>query len=241
MAALAGRLHRPLHRRPAVRHRLRQRTPRQEGARLGLLLPRHDAGDLGPLQPGRLLPVQRPLAVGGLPRRQAQRQHPRLRHVPQHLPARLHPPERPQPAHPELHHLVQAERPAQHHRAHPHREHGADHLGRERDAGARPEVDVQLLGGEGAGGRQADAQPLGVRRHAEGRTRQRPSPLAEAAGAARTPGAGGAKPDDLLLDPFGGAGTSAIAAQKCGRRWLLIESEAEYVEMARRRLRAVET
>jgi len=43
-------------------------------------------------------------------------------------------------------------------------------------------------------------------------------------------------PDDLILDPFGGAGTLALAAQKHGRRWVLIETVPEYAEIARRRL-----
>lgn len=45
-------------------------------------------------------------------------------------------------------------------------------------------------------------------------------------------------PGDLLLDPFGGAGTLAIAAQRLGRRWILIESVPEYADLARRRLAA---
>jgi DNA modification methylase len=45
-------------------------------------------------------------------------------------------------------------------------------------------------------------------------------------------------PGELLLDPFGGAGTLAVAAQKHRRDWLLIESVAEYAEIAERRLRA---
>jgi len=44
------------------------------------------------------------------------------------------------------------------------------------------------------------------------------------------------RPDDLLLDPFGGAGTLAVAAQRHSRRFLLIESVPRYVEMARHRL-----
>jgi site-specific DNA-methyltransferase (adenine-specific) len=47
-------------------------------------------------------------------------------------------------------------------------------------------------------------------------------------------------PEDLLLDPFGGTGTLALAARKHGRRWLLVESDAQYVEVARSRLRAAE-
>jgi len=48
------------------------------------------------------------------------------------------------------------------------------------------------------------------------------------------------RPEDLILDPFAGAGTLALAARRQGRRWLLIESEGEYVETARRRLAAAE-
>jgi site-specific DNA-methyltransferase (adenine-specific) len=46
------------------------------------------------------------------------------------------------------------------------------------------------------------------------------------------------KPGDLLLDPFGGAGTLAVAAAKHDRRWLLIESVAEYADIAERRIEA---
>jgi DNA modification methylase len=46
-------------------------------------------------------------------------------------------------------------------------------------------------------------------------------------------------PGDLLLDPFGGAGTLALAAEKHDRRWLLIESNPKYVEIARQRLAAI--
>lgn len=43
-------------------------------------------------------------------------------------------------------------------------------------------------------------------------------------------------PGDLVIDPFLGSGTTAAAAQKLGRRWLGIEKDAEYVEIARGRL-----
>ena len=46
----------------------------------------------------------------------------------------------------------------------------------------------------------------------------------------------GTAPGDLVLDPFGGAGTMALAAQRLGRRWILIESVPEYADLARRRL-----
>jgi site-specific DNA-methyltransferase (adenine-specific) len=47
------------------------------------------------------------------------------------------------------------------------------------------------------------------------------------------------QPGELLLDPFAGAGTLAVAAAKHQREWLLIESVAEYAELAQRRIAAV--
>ncbi len=47
------------------------------------------------------------------------------------------------------------------------------------------------------------------------------------------------QPGDLLHDPFGGAGTLAVAAAKHARDWLLIETVPEYAEIAQRRLEAV--
>lgn len=35
-------------------------------------------------------------------------------------------------------------------------------------------------------------------------------------------------PGDLVLDPFGGSGTTAVAAERADRRWTLIERDAEY-------------
>jgi DNA modification methylase len=46
------------------------------------------------------------------------------------------------------------------------------------------------------------------------------------------------QPGDLVLDPFGGAGTLAVAAAKHGREWLLIENVPGYAEIAQRRLDA---
>ena len=43
-------------------------------------------------------------------------------------------------------------------------------------------------------------------------------------------------PDGLVLDPFGGSGTTAVACIVESRRCVLIEREAEYVEIIRRRL-----
>ena len=44
---------------------------------------------------------------------------------------------------------------------------------------------------------------------------------------------------DLVVDPFGGSGTTAVACELLGRRWLLWEREGEYLEIARGRLNAV--
>ena len=46
-------------------------------------------------------------------------------------------------------------------------------------------------------------------------------------------------PGDLVLDCFGGSGTTAVVAQNFGRRWVMIESNPEYNEIARLRLKNV--
>jgi len=45
-------------------------------------------------------------------------------------------------------------------------------------------------------------------------------------------------PGELLLDPFAGSGTTGVAALRLGRRFLGWEMNAEYAEIARRRLLA---
>ncbi len=42
--------------------------------------------------------------------------------------------------------------------------------------------------------------------------------------------------DDVVFDPFCGSGTTCVAAKKLGRRWIGIELEPKYVEIARRRI-----
>ena len=44
------------------------------------------------------------------------------------------------------------------------------------------------------------------------------------------------KAGDVVLDPFLGSGTTAIIAQRFGRKWIGIENEKKYVEIAEKRL-----
>lgn len=44
------------------------------------------------------------------------------------------------------------------------------------------------------------------------------------------------KPGDLILDPYCGSGTTALACHALGRRYICIDKEADYVEAARNRL-----
>ena len=50
----------------------------------------------------------------------------------------------------------------------------------------------------------------------------------------------GSRPGDLVLDPFMGAGTTAVAASMHGRRWLGCELNPEYHAIATERLRGVQ-
>ena len=42
--------------------------------------------------------------------------------------------------------------------------------------------------------------------------------------------------EDLVLDPFMGSGSTAVAAARSGRHWVGIETESEYIALARARL-----
>jgi site-specific DNA-methyltransferase (adenine-specific) len=44
------------------------------------------------------------------------------------------------------------------------------------------------------------------------------------------------RPNDLILDCFSGSGTMGVAAQNLGRRWVMVEQNSEYNQIARHRL-----
>jgi site-specific DNA-methyltransferase (adenine-specific) len=46
-------------------------------------------------------------------------------------------------------------------------------------------------------------------------------------------------PEDVILDPFFGTGTTGAVARRLRRRWIGIEREHHYVELARRRIEAI--
>lgn len=48
------------------------------------------------------------------------------------------------------------------------------------------------------------------------------------------------RPNDLILDPFFGSGTTGVVAKQLGRRWLGIELETTYIETAQQRINAAE-
>ncbi|HEX8832670.1 MAG TPA: site-specific DNA-methyltransferase [Abditibacteriaceae bacterium] len=46
-------------------------------------------------------------------------------------------------------------------------------------------------------------------------------------------------PGELVIDPFLGSGTTAVVAERLGRRWIGIERLPEYVQLSRKRVRKV--
>ena len=47
---------------------------------------------------------------------------------------------------------------------------------------------------------------------------------------------GSTKPGDLVLDPFMGTGTTAVAAKQLGRNWIGFEMQQEYVNVSNKRI-----
>ena len=64
---------------------------------------------------------------------------------------------------------------------------------------------------------------------------QKPEKLIEIFLAATT------NPGDIVLDPFMGTGTTAVVAEKLGRDWIGIESDAAYIAAAKKRICARRT
>lgn len=50
----------------------------------------------------------------------------------------------------------------------------------------------------------------------------------------------GTRPGDIVLDPFGGSGTTGVVAREEGRKAVLIELNSDYNELARKRLKSVQ-
>tara|TARA_R100000329_G_scaffold31661_1_gene29300 strand:+ start:3244 stop:4071 length:828 start_codon:yes stop_codon:yes gene_type:complete len=50
----------------------------------------------------------------------------------------------------------------------------------------------------------------------------------------------GSKKDDIVLDPFFGSGTTGWVAQRLGRKWLGIELNSDYIDVANERFRQQE-
>ena len=48
------------------------------------------------------------------------------------------------------------------------------------------------------------------------------------------------KKEHIVLDPFLGSGTTAVASKKLGRQWIGIEIEKKYCDIAVRRLKKVQ-
>ena len=66
-------------------------------------------------------------------------------------------------------------------------------------------------------------------------------PDAEARGAADPDLPASSNPGDLVLDFFCGSGTTGAVAKRLGRRYLLVDENPEAIEIARRRVDAVES
>jgi site-specific DNA-methyltransferase (adenine-specific) len=83
----------------------------------------------------------------------------------------------------------------------------------------------------GGGGRNVFRHAVNAVRGAKPHPTTKPEPLMAELIALFT------DPGDLILDPFGGSGTTAVAAKRLGRRCILIEREEKYCAVAVSRLR----
>jgi site-specific DNA-methyltransferase (adenine-specific) len=49
----------------------------------------------------------------------------------------------------------------------------------------------------------------------------------------------GSSPGELVIDPFNGSGTTGVAALRAGRRYVGIDTDLEYIDLTRRRIKAI--
>ena len=47
----------------------------------------------------------------------------------------------------------------------------------------------------------------------------------------------GTNEGDLILDPFSGSGTTAVVAEQQNRKWIMIEKDEEYNQIAKMRIK----
>ena len=55
---------------------------------------------------------------------------------------------------------------------------------------------------------------------------------------ARRCGAITSRPHDVVLDPYAGSGTTLLAAQDLGRKWVGVELNPAFVDLIERRIRS---
>lgn len=49
----------------------------------------------------------------------------------------------------------------------------------------------------------------------------------------------GSSPGELVIDPFNGSGTTGVAALRAGRRYVGIDTDLEYIDLTRRRIKGI--
>jgi site-specific DNA-methyltransferase (adenine-specific) len=43
----------------------------------------------------------------------------------------------------------------------------------------------------------------------------------------------------VVLDPFNGSGTTGVAALRAGRRYIGVDTDIEYIDLTRRRIKSI--
>ena len=107
-----------------------------------------------------------------------------------------------------------------------------------RDGRSKHHFDYQLMKQEN-GGKQMQSlwsirPPLKAEKRFGKHPTQKPLALLERIVAAAT------REGDVVLDPFSGSGTTGVASARLGRRFIGIEMENEYLDLATRRLNDLE-